>query len=303
VINKVKTFLCQSFDMKDMGEADVILNIKLIKLENWITLTQSHYVEKVLSHFSYKDSKPSLAPYDPSLVLRKNKRIGRDQLRYSKMIGSLMYLASVTRSDILFTMSKLSQFTSNPGDDHWHALDRVMHYLVGTMDYGIHYSGYPAVLEGYSDANGISDVDELYATNGYVFTLGGHAVSSRSCKQTILMRSTMETELTTLDTATVQADWLRELLMDLPIIEKPLLAMLMNYDNQMVIVKLDSSKDNMKSLRHIKRRLKYVKKMRNYGVITLDYIHTEKNLADPFTKGLSHKVIDATSKEMGLRPT
>jgi hypothetical protein len=69
VINEVKTFLCQSFDMKDMGEADVILNIKLIKEENGITLTQSHYVEKILSHFGYKDSKPSPTPYDPSFVL------------------------------------------------------------------------------------------------------------------------------------------------------------------------------------------------------------------------------------------
>jgi hypothetical protein len=68
VINEVKTFLCQSFDMKDMGEADVILNIKLIKGENGITLTQSHYMEKVLSRFGYKDSKPP-TPYDPSLVL------------------------------------------------------------------------------------------------------------------------------------------------------------------------------------------------------------------------------------------
>jgi hypothetical protein len=77
----------------------------------------------------------------------------------------------------------------------------------------------------------------------------------------------------------------------------------MSCDNQMVIVKLDSSKDNMKSSRHIKRRLKYVRKIRNSRFITLDYIHTEKNLTDPFTKGLSHNVIDATSKEMGLRPT
>jgi hypothetical protein len=123
VINEVKTFLCQSFDMKDMGDADVILNIKLIKGENGITLTQSHYVEKVLSRFGYKDSKPSLTPYDPSLVLQKNKRIDRDELRYSQMIGSLMYLASVTRPDISFAMSKLSQFTSNPGDDHWRALE------------------------------------------------------------------------------------------------------------------------------------------------------------------------------------
>jgi hypothetical protein len=73
----------------------------------------------------------------------------------------------------------------------------------------------------------------------------------------------------------------RELLMDLPVVEKPLLAILMNYDNQMVIVKVDNSKDNMKSSRHIKRQLKSVRKIRNFRVITLDYIHTEKNLADP----------------------
>jgi hypothetical protein len=57
-----------------------------------------------------------------------------------------------------------------------------MHYLVGKMDYKIHYSGYPAVLEGYSDANWICDVFKLYVTSGYVFTLGGAAVSWRSCK-------------------------------------------------------------------------------------------------------------------------
>jgi hypothetical protein len=73
--------------------------------------------------------------------------------------------------------------------------------------------------------------------------------------------------------------------MDLPIVEKPLPEILINYDNQTVIVKVDISKDNMKSSRHIKRWLKYVRKMRNSGVITLDYIHTEKNLVDPLPRG------------------
>ena len=50
-----------------------------------------------------------------------------------------------------------------------------MRYLNGTMSYGIHYSGHPAVLEGYSDSNWISDADELYATSGYAFTLRGGA--------------------------------------------------------------------------------------------------------------------------------
>ena len=87
-----------------------------------------------------------------------------------------MYLASATRPDISFAVCKLSWFVSNPGDDHWRALQRVMRYLNGTMSYSIHYTRHPKVLEGYCDANWISDADELYATSGYVFSLGGGAV-------------------------------------------------------------------------------------------------------------------------------
>ena len=229
--------------------------------------------------------------------------MAKDQLRYSQIIGSLMYLASATRPDIAFAVSKLSRFVSKPGDVHWHAVERVMRYLKGTMNYGLHYTGYPSVLEGYSDANWISDADEMKATTGYMFTLGGGAVSWKSCKQTILTRSTMEAELTALDTSGVEARWLRDLLMDLPLVDKPVPAILMNCDNQTVITKVKSSKDNMKSTKHIRMRLKAVRKLRNSGVIALDYVHTAKNLADPFTKGLSRVVIDNASREMGMRPT
>src|SRR5215216_6967403 len=131
-----------------------------------------------------------------------------------------MYLASATRPDISFVVSKLSRFVSKLGDDHWHALERLMRYLKGSASYGIHYTRYPRVLEGYSDSNWISDADKIKATSGYVFTLAGGAVSWKSCKQTILTRSNMEAELTVLDTTTVEAEWLRELLMNLPMVEK-----------------------------------------------------------------------------------
>jgi hypothetical protein len=136
-----------------------------------------------------------------------------------------------------------------------------------------------------------------------VFSLGGGIVSWKSCRKTILTRSTMEAELTALDTASVEAGWLRELFMDLPEVEKLVPAISMNCDNQTVIIKINSSKDNMKSTRHIKRRLKFVRKLRNFGVIALDYVHTSKNQADQFTKGLSRSVIDSALSEMGLRPT
>jgi hypothetical protein len=85
-INEVKTFLSKNFDMKDLGEANVVLNIKLVKDESVITLLQSHYVEKVLSRFGFIDSKSSPTFYDPSVTLRKNKKISRDQLRYLRSL-------------------------------------------------------------------------------------------------------------------------------------------------------------------------------------------------------------------------
>jgi len=113
----------------------------------------------------------------------------------------------------------------------------------------------------------------------------------------------MEAELTALDTSSAEAEWLRDLLMDLPIVEKPIPAISMNCDNQTVITKVNSSNDNMKSTKHVKRRLKTVRKLRNSEVIGLDYVHTSNNLADQFTKGLSRNVIEGASRELGLRPT
>jgi hypothetical protein len=75
-------------------------------------------VEKFLSRFGYSECEPTPTPYDPSTLLKKNQRISKDLLRYSQIIGSLIYLASATRPDISFAVSKLSRFVSNLGDDH-----------------------------------------------------------------------------------------------------------------------------------------------------------------------------------------
>jgi hypothetical protein len=95
--------------MKNLREADVILNIKLLRDEsNDITLAQSHFVEKVLGIFGYADCKSSPTPYDPSVLLRKTKKATRDKLRYSQITSSIIYLVCAMTPDISFAMSKLS---------------------------------------------------------------------------------------------------------------------------------------------------------------------------------------------------
>ncbi|KAK4386324.1 Retrovirus-related Pol polyprotein from transposon TNT 1-94 [Sesamum angolense] len=72
------------------------------------------------------------------------------------------------------------------------ALDRVLRYLKGTGSLAIHYGRFPAILEGYSDASWIAKNSESNGCSGYVFTLGGDAVSWKSAKQTLITRSTFE---------------------------------------------------------------------------------------------------------------
>jgi hypothetical protein len=133
-----------------------------------------------------------------------------------------------------------------------------------------------------------------------VFMLVDAAVSWRSCKQTMLTKSITEVELIALETTTNDAEWLRELLMDIPFIDKPVPPILMYCDNQSMLAQVMNTKDNSKSNKHIKHRLKSIRKMKNSGVIAVSYVKSENNLGDPFTKGLPRNVISVVSK--GMRP-
>ncbi|KAL0399806.1 UNVERIFIED_CONTAM: Retrovirus-related Pol polyprotein from transposon TNT 1-94 [Sesamum radiatum] len=178
IITETKSFLKNKFEMKDMGETDVILGIKLIRSTDGIASFQSHYVEKIIEKFSYQNSRIAKMPYDSSIALFKNESgISIAQLRYSQIIESLQYLANGTRSDISFSVSKLARYTSCPNKTHWGALDRLLRYLKGTVSLAIHYGRVPAVLEGYSDASRIAKNSGSNGCLGYVFTLGGGAVS------------------------------------------------------------------------------------------------------------------------------
>ncbi|GJT12261.1 reverse transcriptase domain-containing protein [Tanacetum coccineum] len=124
-----------------------------------------------------------------------------DQLEYSRAIGCLMYAMTSTRPDIAYAVGRLSRFTSNPSRQHWKAITRVFKYLRGTKDYGLSYVGYPSVLEGYSDASWINHVEDSSSTSGWVFLLGGGAISWVSKKQTCITGSTMESKFVALAAA------------------------------------------------------------------------------------------------------
>lgn len=92
VVIATKKFLASNFDMKDMGEASVILGIKILKNNDSVTLTQTHFIEKMLKRFEHFDYTPLSSPYDAKVHLVKNYGDSVSQNEYAQIIGSLMYL-------------------------------------------------------------------------------------------------------------------------------------------------------------------------------------------------------------------
>ncbi|KAJ9559825.1 hypothetical protein OSB04_004985 [Centaurea solstitialis] len=301
MVKSTKNMLKARFDMKDMGLANVILGIQISRTQNGLALSQAHYVDKILEKFNADDTAVARTPIDTSHHLSKNRGEGVAQVEYSRIIGSLMYLMSCTRPDLAFAVSRLSRYTSNPSSEHWKSIIRVLRYLRYTRDYGLHYSRYPAVIEGFSDANWISDIKDSKSTSGYVFTLGGASISWKLSKQTVIARSTMESEFIALDKCGEEAEWLKQFLEDIPRWEKPVSAICIHCDSQSAIGRAQSAMYNGKS-RHIRRRHNTIRQLLSTGVISIDYVRSKDNIADPLTKGLNRELVSKTSRGMGLKP-
>ena len=133
VINETKNMLKSHFDMKDLGEANFILDKKITKTCDGIFLDQSHYVKKILKKYNFHDHKSVATSFDFSIHLfpiNNDKEIF-NQKDYASIIGNLRYATDCTRPNIAYAVGVLSIFTSKPRRDHLLATKQVMISLIG----------------------------------------------------------------------------------------------------------------------------------------------------------------------------
>ncbi|GJS53398.1 zinc finger, CCHC-type containing protein [Tanacetum coccineum] len=271
-VDLIKELLSSRFSMKDMGEADVILGIRIKHEINVITISQSHYIEKVLKKFNYFDCTLVSTPMDTSEKLMTNNGYVVSQLEYSKVIGCLMYVMTCTRPDIAFVVGKLSRYTSNPNTQHWQAIQWVLKYLKKTMDYSLTYTGYPSVLEGCSDASWISNNKDNSSTSDWVFLLGGGK----------------------------EAEWLKNLILEIPLLSKPIAPISIRCDRVATLAKAYSEMYNGKS-RHLGVRHSMILELIMNEVVSIEFVRSQQNLANHLTKGLARDLVLKSANGMGLK--
>jgi hypothetical protein len=141
------------------------------------------------------DCKPTPSPFQSRVKLTATCTSPEvDATLYHQLVGSLLYLTH-TRPDLSFVVGLVSWYMKTPHEIHWKAAKRILHYVHGTIQFGIHYSsGGNPLLVGFIDSDWAVDPDDHKSTVGYVFSLGLGPVTWACKKQQAISVSSVEVE-------------------------------------------------------------------------------------------------------------
>lgn len=305
----VKTQLARRFQMKDLGEAQFCIGIRISRdrQNGIIYLDQKRHILDLLAKFNMKDCNPVATPADPNQKLSKSMSpktsMERDEMKnipYQEAVGGILYIAQCTRPDITFAVNSVSRFNNDPGKPHWEAVKRILRYLKGTMDAKLTYSRDENLkILGYCDADWASDEDERRSCTGYVFIRQGGAISWNSKRQPTVALSSAEAEYMALSSAVQEVLWLRQFEMNLHSMDSSESTNIL-CDNNSAIDLSNTNGYNART-KHIDIRHHFIRQVIQDKDVTLEHISTEEMVADVFTKPLSKAKYTFCSEGLGMK--
>ena len=247
---------------------------------------QTKYTSKVVKYFGQENCKETSVPLPTGYILRPNKGKENSSLHscYQLVIGSLLYIMLGTRPDIAYAMIKMSQYSSNPLEEHLQKAIQIVCYLSHSQSLCIKYSasGTESGLIAYSDTDWTGDVETSCSTTRYAMLLANRIVSWLFRQQKYIRLSFTEAEYCEMTECTKQIQWIQNLFGEIYI---PLGCIPMCVDNQRAMF-LTSNPMQEDYTKHVWISQHYIHKAVEHGEVELFYITTNTQFTDIFTKNL-----------------
>ena len=305
-LEALKGRILTSFKGRDLGvDPEGYLGIKLERNRSKGTLKISvpTLVEALLEKTGMLDSKAQEVPMSPSVELAT--QLPTDVLLenptpYQEAVGSLLYMATVCRPDLSLAVSVLAKAMSAPTKRHWGMLKAALRYLAGTRALGLVYSTHGnSQCLGYVDSDYAGDRDKRKSRTGFVYVLGGAAISWQSKLQPLVATSTAEAEYIAAFTAGKEGVWLRRVLCEfLPDHSKQPLTL--RCDNQAALAMAGNTTDSNRT-KHMDVRFHWLREAIGSGALSMEYVPTQDNAADMFTKPLDATKFKRCRELIGMR--
>ncbi|KAK1429938.1 hypothetical protein QVD17_12293 [Tagetes erecta] len=285
------------FQMSSTGEINFFLGLQVKQSADGIFINQSKFVEKLLKKFKMQDFQTIRTPSDVNCKIQpdpKGKAV--DQTLYRSMIGSLMYLTA-SRPDIMYAVCVCARYQSDPKESHLVVVKRIFRYLKGKPNLGLWYP-YEGNFElySYSDSDfGGCALDRKSTTGGCQF-LGPRLVSWQCKKQTNVSVSTAEAEYIAASAGCSQVLWLQNQLLDygFNFLKTPI------YIDNTAAMFITANPVQHSKTKHIEIRYHFLRDNSEKGLIILIKVHTDKQLADLFTKSFLSGRFEFLVQSIGL---
>ncbi|MBW0555084.1 hypothetical protein O181_094799 [Austropuccinia psidii MF-1] len=296
-VDSFKSQLKAEFDVKDMGNAELMLGTQIVQSPEGLALSQAHYIESLLMLYGMENSQPVVTPMVPGLHLKEASLEQKEafknlKISYCSAVGSLSYLSVATRPDISFVVTSLSQFLELPGIEHWKAFLHVLRYLQGTSQQSIVYSeGGRRDVQSYCKADWGNCHQTRRSVTGFVVNFNDCLIIWKTRKQSTVSLSTAEVEYKALTDLTSELLWLRQFLQELllDLVDVPIDVF---SDNQGCInmANSDSNSNNWR-MKHVEIQIHFIRVVINKQRMRVTYVLTQNMLADFMTKSISQPAL------------
>lgn len=261
-----------------------------IKIESdGISVNQPRYVEKILRRMNLENCNPAPTPMEPGMVTKKEELLNDEKVPietpYREAIGSLLYLANLSRPDISFAVNYLSRQCCNPMKSHWKMTKRVFQYLKGTRNAGIRFGG-DKNFKVFTDADFGGEKETMKSTSGGLILRGGPLVWY-SQRQKLVATSTAEAEYRAACEVIDDVCWMRRLATELKILQdaKPFPMFVDNKSAVHMLMNTHEGKVN-KGKKHIEIARKFIQQHVDVTV-AVEHVESAKQIADILTKPLN----------------
>ena len=309
-LDKFVEELATHFKLRDLGPTSFLLGVEITRdrAKRKIQLSQHQYILNKLEEFGMSDCKPVGTPILPGMKY-SNAQCPKSEeeiramrnIPYINAVGSLLYLALMTRPDIAYATSVLARFNSNPGMEHWKAVKHLLRYLKGTIDLKLTYG--PDLSLGdntfitYCDADHGGNKDNGKSTSGYMVRLGSGVVCWSSKLQSIVALSTTEAEYVAAVAAGKEICWMKNLLKE---IGYPSLTPSKLYIDNQSAIQVAKNPEHHGRMKHLDLCYYWLRDKVDEKEIQPIYLQSEDMPADLLTKALPKPQVIKLREMMGL---
>jgi hypothetical protein len=305
---QVRGDLGKAYEITDLGHPNKCLRMSIMVDDQTgdILLYQKTLIGKILDTFRMTEAKPKYTPLPPNVNLSDSQPVpipSEDKLfmqdkDYRKALGMLNHLANGTRLDIAFAVNVLMCYMSDSCPFHWRLVQCVIVYLKTTINYVITYQKGGSIKPiGYSDTSFGNDPDSRKSTAGQVFMMANGPVTWKAKSLKRISTSMGKTEYVAIYKAGRQAKWLIQWLREVEIYKELPFEIKCNNNAAITLSKNASGHSHMK---HTDIKHHWICEAAEVGDIVVNYIPSEDNIADLFTKALSCPQFEKLVKMMGL---